>query len=260
MSKRHDSARRLYTQTTKFLSVFQSDLARVQMPWMMVFVLRMRAICSYFGAAPDLLKLKRLRAALDTSAAAIASEGATKEAGPKKSASASSLQISKLSDVTALTPPLTPASPIATAVVATPTNITSPLLIPASPATPAAAAPTAAAAATLSSADCRDLVSLLRELESVQESRDLWRSAMSIESKSLSDARGKKSTTAILDADLAMLASADQLNGEHLESNTADAMIRYLKRVVPVANRIYDIAPFVRDDATNFSLEQGANR
>jgi hypothetical protein len=219
VSKRQERARRLFTQTTTFLSFLHSELTRTPLPWLMVASLRLRAMSAFLAAAPDITKLKRLKGTIE--APVLVDLAAKKEA--KKVGSAKTHP--KVVDIAATTPPLTPASPSTLA---------------------AAAAASPSTAVSLSLTECTDLAALLRDLESLQESRDLWRSASSMESSIESKAR----KGVLAEADLSLLSGAEQLNCEHMESNTPESCIRYLKRFIPAAIKLYAIPPFVHDTAT----------
>lgn len=224
--KRHDRARALYSQTSNFLAVMQSEFTRAAIPWLLVAAMRMRAMCAFFACSTDMTKLKRIKTTVELPILAAKQEKLLAANGGAAKKNASSLPPSA-ADVSVSTPPLTPASPASTGSTHVSTGVTS-----------------------LSLADCTDLVSLLKDLESLQEARDMWRAAGALET--MQDAKAKKASANQNETDLVLAKSP--LNIEHLESNTPDAVIQYLKRAVPAAIKLYNIPPYVHDAASEAAL------
>lgn len=213
---RLEKGRLLFRQTLALLVGQEQVLQSLQMPWLMVVSLRLRAMCAFLSCTSDLAKVRRLKAVVD---APIKKEKAATAAAAKPPA--------KPVDIAGSTPPLTPSTggPIATSGVPPP-------------------------AVGLSLAECTELVHLLKELELLQEARDRWRAASALESASAAKSRKLKSGAGSLSSDdLALLSGADHLaNCEHLESNSIDSVLLYVKRALPIVIRMHHIQPYQHDD------------
>ena len=75
----------------------------------------------------------------------------------------------------------------------------------------------------------------------MQEARDLWRTAHSLEMAAESKAKKSNSPN---ETELAQLIGTGLLNVEHLESNPPEVFIDYLQTSIPAAITHYKIPPF----------------
>lgn len=211
----------------KFLS-FDQSLSRLNLPWMLILVFRMKAMAQYQLTCIE----KEIAGGSSTKLEAIKQmlmEGKEKERrsdGQKRA----STPVQAGNAIT--TPPLTPASPASASAASVPP---SPALSSSSTSSSAAAA-TAAAPSAVVSLPMSHRSTLLR-LVVAEEARDRWRTAATLEQTLCN---GKQATNIPSDR-IQQMNGKDTLNVNVLDANNLTQAVLYVQRALHAAMLVYSI-------------------